>query len=55
MDDLGKTNLTVRTSDNFKEALIRVQREFQNAGYDFEILYAGCHENDIIDMVEIRW
>ena len=53
--DLGKTNLTIRTSDNFKEALIRVQQEFQNAGYDFEILYVGSHENDVIDMVEVRW
>lgn len=53
--DLGKTNLTSRASDNFKEALIRIQQEFQNAGYGFEILYAAHHENDVIDMVEIRW
>lgn len=53
--ELGKTNLTSRASDNFKEALIRIQQEFRNAGYGFEILYAGHREADIIDMVEIRW
>ncbi len=54
--DNGKTNLTTRTSKNFKRALEQLQLEFEQAGYRFCIAYGGEYEGQkCITHVTIMW
>lgn len=50
---INKMNSTTRSSKNFREAIMRLKKEFEEAGYTVKVVMDGFSET--IAAVEIIW
>ena len=51
--NINKLNSTTRSSKNFREAIMRLKKEFEEAGYIFKVVMDGFSET--VAAVEIIW